>query len=168
MFLHLHQFDLQFVQLLFVIEGEFFYPNRLATLLFGLIHIFKGGVSGQFFFQFFLLFFTFGVVGGLGPVLLIIKYGLDKSFLDWFKTFPVAIAGLSLIALFKDPSVSFWFWPMTIGLQVLGMVVSLLFGAIIQIGILSLFLIIGGLIWITNVPPDFISYGFYGFTCIIK
>lgn len=131
----------------------------IAAVLWTLLRFNPQGASWSF-----LLFFTFGVVGGLGPVLLIIKYGLDKSFLDWFKTFPVAIAGLSLIALFKDPSVSFWFWPMTIGLQVLGMVVSLLFGAIIQIGILSLFLIIGGLIWITNVPPDFISYGFYGFT----
>jgi len=76
----------------------------------------------------------------------------------------VAVAGLSLAALFRDPGISFWFWPMTLGLQALGMFVTLLFGGIIQVGILVVFLIIGGVIWLTHIPAHLIGYGFYGFT----
>ncbi len=115
---------------------------------------------------YFLLFLVYGVVAGLGPIVLIKKYGLSKSLLGWFKTFPTAIAGLSLIVLFKDPQISFWFWPMTICLQILGIIVSLLFGSVLQVGILSLILIAGGLRWLNNLPTDFISFGFYGFILI--
>jgi hypothetical protein len=110
-----------------------------------------------------LLFLIYGVFAGFGPVLLIKKYGMQKSFLYWFRVFPIAIAGLSLAAVFKEPDISFWFWPMTLSLQVLGIAVSLLFGAVVQVAALVLILVISGLTWILRVPAGFIGLGFYGF-----
>jgi uncharacterized membrane protein len=112
---------------------------------------------------YFLLFFLYGVAGGMGPVLLIRKYGIKSSFINWFKIFPVAIAGLSLVILLKNPQISFWFWPMIICLQIIGIIASLLVGAIFQIGILTVFLIISGLAWLQKMPTGFVGLGFYGF-----
>ncbi|CAB1066087.1 hypothetical protein D1BOALGB6SA_10886 [Olavius sp. associated proteobacterium Delta 1] len=110
-----------------------------------------------------LLFLLYGVFAGCGPVFLIQKYGLQKSFLYWFRVFPLAIAGLSLAAVFKQPNVTFWFWPMSLGLQVLGIGISLLFGAVVQVAALVLIFVISGLTWILRVPSELIGPGFYGF-----
>ncbi len=75
----------------------------------------------------------------------------------------MAIAGLSLAAVFKEPNVFFWFWPMTLGLQVLGITVSLLFGAVVQVAVLVLILVVSGLTWILRVPSEVIGLGFSGF-----
>ena len=111
---------------------------------------------------YFLLFFLYGVAGGLGPVLLIRRYGVKTSFINWFKLFPIAITGLSLVILLKNPQISFWFWPMIICLQVIGIIASVLVGAVFQIGILSLFLIISGLAWLQKMPAGGAGLGFYG------
>jgi hypothetical protein len=114
----------------------------------------------------FLLYLIYGIAGGIGPLLLIMKYGPDKKFLSWFKTFPVAVAGVSLLAILKNPDISFWFWPMALCLQVLGIFITIIFGGLIQIGILALLLVISGMIWIIKIPPDLIGYSFYSFTFI--
>lgn len=112
---------------------------------------------------YFLLFFLYGVAGGLAPVVLIRKYGAGSAFLNWFKIFPLAITALSLLVLFKNPQISFWFWPMIICLQVLGIIASLLVGAVVQIAVLSIFLIVSGLAWLQKMPDGFVGPGFYGF-----
>jgi len=112
---------------------------------------------------YFFLFFLYGVAGGLGPVLLIRKYGVNPSFSNWFQVFPLAIAGLSLVILFKNPQISYWFWPMIICLQIIGIIASLLVGAVYQIALLSLFLIISGLTWLHKMPAGPVGFGYYGF-----
>ncbi|MBN1903532.1 MAG: DUF2339 domain-containing protein [Deltaproteobacteria bacterium] len=133
----------------------------IAAILWSLFRFDAHGIGWSF-----LLYLIYGIAGGIGPLLLIMKYGPDKKFLSWFKTFPVAVAGVSLLAILKDPDVSFWFWPMTLGLQVLGIFITILFGGFLQIGILALLFIISGVIWITNIPSYFIGYGFFSFTFI--
>jgi len=111
----------------------------------------------------FALMLIYGAVGGLGPIILIRKYGLDKISMHWFNIFPVALGVVILIAILKSPQVSFWFWPIVLALELLGILISLAFGALIQVGLLALFLIISGLAWILRIPADSIGLGFYGF-----
>ncbi len=133
----------------------------IAAILWSLFRFDPHGTGWSF-----LLYLIYGIAGGLGPVLLIMKYGPDRQFISWFRTFPVAVAGLSLSAIIRDPAVSFWFWPMTLGLQALGIFITIIFGGLIQIGIFALLFVISGVIWIMNIPSYFIGYGFYSFTFI--
>lgn len=98
----------------------------------------------------FLLFFVYGVAGGMGPVLLIYRHGLDSDSLKWFRVFPVGIAMLTLMAVIINPNISPMFWPVTIALQLVGIAISLVFGAVIQLGILTLLLLISALLFITG------------------
>ena len=111
----------------------------------------------------FLLFLFYGAAGGIGPVLLIRKFGLEPSVKNWFRIFPVAITGLSLVVLLRNPQMSFWFWPMIVCLQVIGIIVSFLVGAIVQIALLTLVLIVSGLVWLVYVPAGTVAFGFYAF-----
>ena len=111
----------------------------------------------------FLAFFIYGLAGGAGPVLLIYKNGLSRNFLTWFRVFPVAVGALMLLALFFTPKMSFLFWPMALGLQLIGIVVSMIFGAIPQLGAMALILVLAGLIFLTGGSPFVLPYAFYGF-----
>lgn len=111
----------------------------------------------------FILFFIYGLAGGAGPIILIYRNGLNDEYLKWFRVFPVAVAMLGLMTLIINPNVSFLFWPMTIGLQLVGIAVSLVFGAILQVGILALILLISGLLFITNSAFLTFNLTFYGF-----
>lgn len=133
----------------------------IAAILWSLFRFYPNGTGWSF-----LLYLIYGIAGGIGPLLLIMKYGPDKKFISWFKTFPVTVAGVSLLAILKNPDISFWFWPMTLGLQVLGIFITIISGGLIQIGILALLLVISGIIWIIKIPPYLIGYSFYSFTFI--
>jgi hypothetical protein len=111
----------------------------------------------------YLLFFIYGLASGAGPVLIIYKHGIDAHYLQWFRIFPVAIALLGLMAILVNPNVSVLFWPMTIALQLVGIAISLIFGAVFQVGILSLILVIAALLFITSSAVLTFTIGFYGF-----
>lgn len=111
----------------------------------------------------FLALLVYGTFGGLGPVVLIRKYGLDRLNLGWFRIFPVAIGFMLLAIVLKNPSVSFWFWPLILVLELIGVVISLLSGAAVSAALLVLFFIISGLTWVFRTPPDLSGLGFYGF-----
>jgi len=114
----------------------------------------------------FLLYFIYGIIGGLGPVLLIRKYGITSSLLHWFNIFPSAVAVLTLLAFLKSSQVSVWFWPMALMIQFPGIIICLLSGAVLPLGVISLSLVISGLIWLFRIPPGAMDYGFYGFVLI--
>ncbi|NLD39506.1 MAG: DUF2339 domain-containing protein [Desulfatiglans sp.] len=133
----------------------------IAAILWSLYRFYPNGTGWSF-----LLYLIYGIAGGIGPLLLIMKYGPDKKFISWFKTFPVAVAGVSLLAILKNPDISFWFWPMALCLQALGIFITIIFGGLIQIGILALLLVVSGLIWMIKIPPYLIGYSFYSFTFI--
>lgn len=111
----------------------------------------------------YLLFFIYGLVGGVGPILLIAKHGLSPEFLKWFRVFPVGIALLGLMVLIVNPNFSPVFWPMTIALQLIGIAISLVFGAIYQVGALALILLISALLFISGSATITFNLAFFAF-----
>jgi uncharacterized membrane protein len=111
----------------------------------------------------FLGLLLYGVVGGLGPVLLIRRYGLDKVNLGWLRVFPVALGVMLLAVVLKERDIAFWLWPVILVLQVMGIMVSLVFGALLQAGLLVLFFLACGLTWVFRMPPEIGSPVFFGF-----
>lgn len=114
----------------------------------------------------FLSFFVYGLAGGAGPILLIYRNGLSQHFLTWFRVFPVAVAVLTLVALIFTPKMSFLFWPMAVGLQLIGIFVSMIFGAIPQLLIMAIILVLAGIIWLTGGSTLALPLAFYGFILI--
>lgn len=114
----------------------------------------------------FVILLVYGVVGGLGPVVLIRKYGLENVHLRWFQVFPVALGLMLLIVVLKNPEVSFWFWLLVLAIEMLGILICLVFGALVQVGLLTLFLIISGLTWILRIPVGGIGLEFFGFLLV--
>jgi uncharacterized membrane protein len=111
----------------------------------------------------YLLFFAYGIAGGLGPILLVQKYGLTQRMLQWFKVFPSALALLSLMALIINPNTAFLFWPMTIGLQLMGIALSLIFSAFAPLFFLTLILVLSAIIFISKASIITFGLAFYAF-----
>jgi len=111
----------------------------------------------------FLLLLVYGAIGGLGPVLLVWRYGLDKSANSWFKVFPLAIVCISLAVMLNQPAVSVLFWPLLLVLELIGIGISVIFRYFAQVVLLVLLLVIGALNWIFHVPADMLGIGFFLF-----
>ncbi len=111
----------------------------------------------------FVLILFYGMAGCLGPVFLVQQHGKTNTLIRWFKIFPVAISGLCLAGLYQNPSCSFLFWPMMLGLQIIGIGISILFRALIQVVLLIIIFVAGGLVWMNHIPSDVIGFGFFAF-----
>lgn len=109
----------------------------------------------------FLLIFVYGLIGGIGPILLIRRYGSSGEFVQWFRVFPVALGLMTVIIIIRNPNISALFWPMSLGLQIIGIGVSLLFGAVIQVGILTFLLLGSALFWLSHAPVLSLTLSFY-------
>lgn len=109
----------------------------------------------------FLAFFVYGLAGGIGPILLIHRNGLDTGSLRWFRIFPVAMSLLMLLVILFTPKMSALFWPMAIGLQVIGIFVSLLFGGLLQLGFMALILVFAAAFWLYWSAPVLYVSGVY-------
>jgi hypothetical protein len=109
------------------------------------------------------LLLLYGACGGIGPLALVARHGLNRAVLAWFRVFPLAVVLLSLAVVWQQPAVSFWFWPLLLGLEVIGIGLSILFGALVQVGILVLLFVLGALHWLFNVPGDLLGIGFFVF-----
>ncbi|HPT47359.1 MAG TPA: DUF2339 domain-containing protein, partial [Candidatus Rifleibacterium sp.] len=114
----------------------------------------------------FLAFFVYGLAGGVGPVLLIYRNGISERFLAWFRIFPVGVAILLLLTIIANPNMSFLFWPVTIALQLIGIFISMIFGALPQLFIMTLILLIAGIVWLTSGSMLVIPLAFYGFLLV--
>jgi uncharacterized membrane protein len=101
----------------------------------------------------FVVLLVYGAVGGLGPVVLIRKYGLDSINLRWFRVFPATLGVMVLAVVLRQPDISFWLWPLFLLLGLMGILISIVFGAMLQAALLVLFLIISGLSWLFRMPP---------------
>ena len=109
------------------------------------------------------LLLLYGAFGGIGPLALVARHGLNRAALAWFRIFPLAVVLLSLAVVFQQPAVSFWFWPLLLGLEVIGIGISILFRALVQVGVLVLFFVLGALHWLFSVPGDLLGVGFFVF-----
>ncbi|MFZ1986987.1 MAG: DUF2339 domain-containing protein, partial [Desulfatitalea sp.] len=109
------------------------------------------------------LLLLYGAFGGIGPLALVTRYGLNRTVLTWFRVFPLAAVLLGLAVLFQQPAVSFWFWPLLLGLELIGIGLSILFRAFIQVGALVLLFLIGALHWLFHVPAGMLGLGFFVF-----
>jgi uncharacterized membrane protein len=110
----------------------------------------------------FILLLCYGGLGGLGPVMLMGRYGIDRAMVRWLKIFPVVLVLFSLSVLLRQP-VSFWFWPLLLGLVLVGTGISLVFRAFIQAGLLVILALAGGLTWLFHMPAEMVGIGFFIF-----
>ena len=132
--------------------------NFLAALLWVLTRFNAKEASWDF-----LAFFVYGIAGGLGPLLLVRKYGLQDLTLKWFKVFPAVSMLLTLMVLVRNPETSFWFWPMLLGLHLVGMFICFLIGSVLELSALGLLTLLSGLLWITRSPLLVTGAEFYLF-----
>ncbi len=130
----------------------------VAALAWAVLVFDPRGFSAQF-----AVFLLYGAAGGIMPVLLIRKYGPDKASMGWLKAFPLAVTVLAMTMLFKWPTVDFWFWPMVLLIQMVGVLVSLIVGALIQVGLLTAVMVAGGVFWMRNAPAVALGAGFFVF-----
>lgn len=112
----------------------------------------------------FILLLLYGAAGGLGPLLLIWRHGIHPAMTGWLKIFPVAVVMISLSFMLQQSLVSFWFWPLLVGLELLGIGISLLLRAFVQVGLLLLLFLFGALNWLFHMPSDLLGIGFFIFT----
>ncbi|GAB6097990.1 hypothetical protein JCM14469_42440 [Desulfatiferula olefinivorans] len=114
----------------------------------------------------FALIFLYGAAGSLGPLALVRKHGMTPRLALWFKAFPTAVSALCLLGLFRNPGCSFLFWPVILGVQVLGLFVSLLIRAFFQVLILIVLFVSGGLFWMAHIPEGGMGLTFFIFILI--
>ena len=111
----------------------------------------------------FIFLFLYGVIGGLGPILLVYRYGSIPNMRLWFKIFPAGIVLLGAWIVFKEPHVSFWFWPMILGLELLSIAISILVRGFVQVVFLVLIFLATAIQWIFHSPPVLLGPGFFIF-----
>ncbi len=121
--------------------------NLAVTLMWTVTRFDTGTPSAGF-----LLFFLYGVAGGLGPIILVVKHGVSQPAMAWLKSFPLVIVAAGLAALFVNPHASFWFWPMILLLQLAAVGLALLVRSLVQVVLSIVFLVFAVLYWITQAP----------------
>jgi uncharacterized membrane protein len=112
----------------------------------------------------FVLLLLYGTVGAVGPMALIWRYGLNKTMLTWLRVFPAAIVATALVFIFNRPDASFWFWPLLLALELVGIGTSLILRAFIQVVLLVGMMLAGGLFWLFHIPAEVVGFGFFLFT----
>ncbi len=137
-------------------------PYATLGFLVGLGWVLFRFEPGQFSGGFPLLL-LYGACGGIGPLALVARHGLNRAVVTWFRVFPLAVVLLSLSVVLQEPAVSFWFWPLLLGLEVIGIGLSILFRALVQVAVLVLLFVLGALLWLFNVPGELLGVGFFAF-----
>ena len=111
----------------------------------------------------YILLLLYAAAAGLGPLALVWRHGITKPSSGWLKSFPVAIVLVSLSIMIRQPAISFWFWPLLLGLELVGIFISLLMRAFIQVGLLVILILVGGLNWLFQLPAGMLGAGFFMF-----
>ncbi|WP_020587366.1 DUF2339 domain-containing protein [Desulfobacter curvatus] len=139
-----------------------FIPFSCITFIAAVVWVVTRFDATGFSFSY-VLILVYGAAGCLGPVALVMKFGKTGLVLQWFKVFPVALSLMCLTGLVLNPMCAFYFWPMMLGIQVLGLFVSVIFQAFIQVFLLLAIFVAGGIFWMVNIPADAMGAGFFIF-----
>jgi uncharacterized membrane protein len=108
-----------------------------------------------------IIFFAYALIAGLGPVFVIKKNGVEPHSLQWLKVFPVALVFVAVVVFFKTQSASFLFWPLLLGLNIIGIFISLIVGSIFSVVLLTLMLLAAGTNWVLKTPSIQIGNEFF-------
>jgi uncharacterized membrane protein len=108
-----------------------------------------------------IIFFAYAMVAGLGPVFVMRKNGVDPHSLQWLNFFPAALVAVAVVVFFKTQSASFLFWPLILGLNIMGIFISLIVGNLISIALLTLMLLATGAGWVLRTPSINIGNEFF-------
>lgn len=108
-----------------------------------------------------IIFLVYGLTAGLGPVFIIKKNGIDTNTLRWLKIFPAALAAVAVAAFMRTHTATILFWPMLLGINIIGTFISLIVGSIVSLVVLILILLGAGIYWILQTPALQIGNGFY-------
>lgn len=111
----------------------------------------------------FILLLIYGFVGSVGPVLLANKYGLARHHLGWLKVFPVAVMLMVLGVLLGQEAVSFWFWPLVLLLHLIGIGLSAVLRATLQLFLLPALFLAAALYWLFGMSDTAVGPGFFFF-----
>ncbi|NDY72797.1 hypothetical protein DO021_00880 [Desulfobacter hydrogenophilus] len=139
-----------------------FIPFSCITFIAAVIWVVTRFDATDFSFSY-VLILVYGAAGCLGPVALVMKFGKTGPVLQWFKVFPVALALMCLTGLILNPMCAFYFWPMMLGIQMLGLFVSLIFRAVIQVFLLLAIFVVGAIFWMIHIPADAMGAAFFIF-----
>lgn len=100
------------------------------------------------------LFFIYGLVAGLGPILLIHKHGASDFGMKWFRVFPLSAVFMTLFILVKSPDASGFFWPMAIGLHLICMFLYFIIGSVAGLTAITVLTVINGVLWVNHGSPS--------------
>jgi hypothetical protein len=93
---------------------------------------------------------AYGVIGGLGPILLLRDPKLAAQMRHWLLAFPMGLAVLGLGIAIAHPSVPALFWPVDLLLQFLGLALALVAGGIVVALVVMLGLLGSIALWILS------------------
>lgn len=96
------------------------------------------------------LLLGYGLLGGLGPVLLLRDPDVAKEMRQWLLVYPVALLVLGLAMVFSHPSLPPLFWPVDLLLQLLGLGMALIAGALFVAMLSLLGLLFSVALWLGN------------------
>lgn len=108
-----------------------------------------------------LIFFLYGFIASMGPLFVIRKHGIEPDSLNWLKIFPVALVAVGFIIFLKSDVTSFLFWPIILGLSIIGIFIGLIVGSILSVIALCLLLLASGIQWVSITPVNHIGNDFY-------
>jgi uncharacterized membrane protein len=108
-----------------------------------------------------IIFFAYALIAGLGPVFVIRKNGVDPHSLKWLKFFPTALVAVAISIFLKTQITSFLFWPLLLGLSIIGIFISLIMGNLFSIVLLLLMFLAAGASWVLKTPPLLIGNEFF-------
>jgi len=113
-----------------------------------------------------ILFFIYGLIASMGPIFVVKKHGIEPDSLQWLKIFPAALVAIGFTIFLKSDATSFLFWPVLLGLSVVGIFISLIAGSILSVIALCLLLLASGIQWVLKTPVHSIGNDFYLFILI--